>query len=286
LTGRLNRDANGRWQFDNPEGRDMVPVFTRTIFDHLSDRGISWRYYEHGYCFLRLFERYTSDVSHIIDANDPSNGFFASAAAGTLPAVSFIDPNFINLTDDHDNDDQPPANITAGQNLIGRIAKAVIEGPRWNKTLLVITYDEHGGFFDHVPPPTAPAVSGIDRYGVRVPALVVSPWVGRRQVSDVVFDHTSIARTIARRFLSAHPPDMGERMAAANDLSLVLQPTARQDRPGIPVPAAPAWTAAQAWSAERAAEDPRDFKSLLRTMRARYPVVRESARQVEKVTAT
>jgi phospholipase C len=275
LTGRLNRDANGRWQFDNPEGSDFVPVSTKTIFDHLSAQGVLWSYYEHGYCFLRMFERYTNDTQHVVDALDPVNGFFARAAAGTLPAVSFIDPNFINLTDDGDNDDQPPANITAGQNLIGRVVNALINSPRWDKTLLIITYDEHGGFFDHVPPPTAPVVSGIDRYGVRVPAFVVSPWVARGQVTELnlVFDHTSIIKTIARRFLSAHPPDMGERVAAANDLSMVLQPTARQDRPSIPVPAAPAPNLALVRRAESAAEsDPHDFKNILRAVRSRYAI--------------
>jgi phospholipase C len=113
------------------------------------------------------------------------------------------------------------------------------------------SYDEHGGFYDHVNPldsrfrDKAKPVSGIDHYGVRVPAFVVSPWVGQG-VSDVVFDHTSIAKTIARRFMSANPPDMGERMAAANDLSMVLRSTPRQDQPSISVPPAPARNAALA----------------------------------------
>jgi phospholipase C len=74
-----------------------------------------------------------------------------------------------------------------------------------------------------VPPLAVPAVSGIDHYGARVPACVISPWVERGKTTDVVFDHTSILKTIARRFLSARPPDLGERMAAANDLSMVLR---------------------------------------------------------------
>ena len=163
--------------------------------------------------------------------------FVASARAGTLPSVTFIDPDFINVPPG--NDDQPPADIAAGQHLIGTVVKALVNGPRWNKTLLMITYDEHGGFFDHVPPPQAPAVSAIDRYGARLPAFVISPWVAPGQATDVVFDHTSILKTIIRRFLSVHPPDLGERVAAANDLSKVLRPTARSDKPRIPVPPAP-----------------------------------------------
>jgi len=241
LTGRLNRDASGQPEKNNPTGETFKPVSTKTIFDHLTEHGVSWHYYEHRYCFLRMFERYTfDDNNYILDANDPVKGFFASARAGTLPSVSFIDPNFIDEPDGQDNDDGAPGgDIAAGQNLIGRVVDAVVHSPKWNKTLLVITYDEHGGFYDHVNPlnfrDKAKPVSGIDHYCVRVPAFVISPWVDRGTVSDVVFDHTSIAKTIARRFMSANPPDMGERMAAANDLSLALRSTARQDTPNIPV---------------------------------------------------
>ena len=240
LTGRLNRDIFGNFQFDNPHGNDFTPVHTRTIFDHLTEHGVSWQYYEHRYCFLRQFARYTFDESYIVDATDPTRGFFARAQAGTLPAVSFLDPNFVDEPDEGDNDDGAPANIGAGQNLIGRIVNAVMQGPKWEKTLLVITYDEHGGFFDHVDPlqfrDKAVPVSGIDHYGVRVPTFVISPWVDKGIASNVVFDHTSIAKTIARRFMSNDPPDLGARVAAANDLSLILRATPRQDRPTIPVP--------------------------------------------------
>ena len=141
---------------------------------------------------------------------------------------------------------------------------------------LLITYDEHGGFFDHVPPPAAIPVSAINEYGVRVPTFVISPWVDRGKVSDVVFDHTSILKTIARRFLSARPPDMGERMTASttNDLSLVLQSTARNDKPSIPVPPAPLRDAALTKQAEVAMEDEGDFKGLLRAIQSRHPIRR------------
>jgi phospholipase C len=149
-----------------------------------------------------------------------------------------------------------------------------MNGPLWQKTLLVITYDEHGGFYDHVMPPEGPAVSaGIKEFGPRVPAFVVSPWVDRGTVTDVVFDHTSILKTIARRFLSARPPDMGERMAQANDLSMVLRSTARQDRPDIPLPRALPPGDAQfrrAVLAREALADDDDFHKLLRTARFRF----------------
>jgi phospholipase C len=269
LTGRLNRDSLGEWQNNNPEGSSFLPIFTKTIFDHLTAQGVTWRYYEHGYCSLRLFERYTYDTEHILEAGIDAKNFVADARAGSLQSVTFIDPDFINVPPG--NDDQPPADIKYGQRLIGRVVDALINGPLWNKTLLVITYDEHGGFFDHVPPPSAPPVSGIDRYGVRLPAFVISPWVEAGKVTNVVFDHTSIIKTIARRFLNARPPDMGERVAAANDLSAVLQTTARTDKPSIPVPTAPAPNAALARQSEVDTEGP---GVLLRSLRVRYPIRR------------
>src|SRR5262249_51904274 len=148
---RLNRDANGRWEFNNPDMSDFTPVAAKTIFDHLTAQGVSWRYYEHGYCFLRLFDRYTLDTVNIVDAGIDAANFVADATAGRLPSVTFIDPDFINVPPG--NDDQPPANITDGQRLIARVVNALMSGPRWNRTLLIITYDENGGFFDHAPPP-------------------------------------------------------------------------------------------------------------------------------------
>jgi len=275
LTGRLNRDSSGNFEFDNPTGSEFTPALTRTIFDHLTEHGVSWQYYENGsHCFLRMFERYTFDVNFIVDADDPVKGFFASARAGTLPSVSFIDPNFIELPDGQDNADGPPADIAAGQNLIGRIVDAVVHSPNWGKTLLLITYDEHGGFFDHVNSlafsENAKPVSGIEHYGVRVPAFVVSPWVDQGAVSNIVFDHTSIAKTIARRFMSTDPPDMGERMAAASDLSTVLRSTPRQATPDIPLPPAPARNPALTSQAPPP-PDSNDFRDVLRAVLSRHP---------------
>ena len=110
---------------------------------------------------------------------------------------------------------------------------------------------------------------------MRVPAIIVSPWVDRGAMSNVVFDHTSIAKTIAKRFMSAHPPDMGGRMAAANDLSQVLRQSPRQDRPAIPVPADPTPDTAMARLAAAQPETNDDFKGLLSTMRSRHPVSRQ-----------
>jgi phospholipase C len=271
LTGRLNRDSFGNSEVDNFHGDDFRPVDTKTIFDHLNDHGVSWRYYEHDYSFIRMFARYTTDNANVVSAGPDSVNFVNDVLAGNLSPVTFIDPDFIDIPPG--SDDEPPSDIAAGQHFVGRVVDAVIHGPLWNKTLLIITYDEHGGFFDHVNPPKAIAVSAdIDSYGVRVPAFVVSPWVDRGKVSDIVFDHTSIAKTIARRFMSENPPDMGERMTGANDVSMVLSSTMRTDTPSIPVPPAPPIISALSSLAKQRIADNQGFKAALRTMRSRYPM--------------
>ncbi len=256
LTGRLNLDPRGFWEFDNSS--PVRPVFTPTIFDHLSgavdpqtQQPVTWKYFEHGYCSLRFYEGHTFDHTNIVAADDPEIGFFACARAGALPNVAFIDPHFIELPPDA-NCDGPPSDVKDGQAFVRNVVEAVVASPAWEKTLLLVVYDEHGGFFDHVPPPGAVRVSPdlpITTCGVRVPAFVVSPWVNAGTVfghdgtsppgkgtPPQHFDHTSILKTIARRFLSTDPPYMGARFAAAEDLSTVMLPALpqRQFRPFIP----------------------------------------------------
>jgi len=131
------------------------------------------------------------------------------------------------------------ADIKDGQALVQRVVEAVVTSPQFVNTLLIITYDEHGGFYDHVPPPPAIPFSDespIKTYGVRVPAFFISPWIkaggvfgnGNTPESTLHFDHTSILKTIARRFLSKDPPYMGRRYAAAKDLIPVLDTTFRR----------------------------------------------------------
>jgi phospholipase C len=245
LSGHLNIDTDGYWEFDNSS--TQRPVFTPTIFDHLTRAGVSWKYFEHGYCFLRLFEQHTFDGTDIVSYDDPGLGFENLARAGALPAVSFIDPHYIEYPPGA-NCDGPPADIRAGQDFVRRVVEAVVTSPQWDKTLLLVNYDEHGGFYDHVAPPPTQAVTpdSLATYGVRVPAFAISPWVEPRSVfgddptserpAGLYFDHTSILKTIVRRFLSSDPPRMGMRYAMANDLSAIVQPAPRPGpfRPFIP----------------------------------------------------
>ena len=245
LTGRPNIDPWGKWDYATD---NIIPfLFTDTIFDHLSEQGVSWKYFEHSPSQLRLFERHTFDSQNMVSYNDPEFGFANLALSGCLPSVSFIDPQFKDFPP-NSFCDEPPSDIRNSQKFIEDLVGIVRASPNWEKTLLIITYDEHGGFYDHVPPPDVSQVSPElpKTTGLRVPTFVVSPWIKRGSVfghdSKVIkppinenelikpaifddslhFDHTSILKTIARRFLSQNPPYMGARYAAAHDLSEVL----------------------------------------------------------------
>lgn len=172
------------------------------------------------------------------------SAFEADAKSGTLPSYSFIEPR---LLLDH-NDQHPPiedpiitSSILAGELLIKRVYEAVRCGANWEKTLLVITYDEHGGCYDHVAPPKAvaphpaafPGQQGFmfDRLGVRVPAVVVSPYTEAGTVDHTLYDHTSLIKTITNRW---DLPHLTERDRHATDLSgLLNRHEARGDYPEI-----------------------------------------------------
>jgi phospholipase C len=141
--------------------------------------------------------------------------FYQRAAAGKLPAVSFFDANFLKEGDAETEDEHPPGDIQIGQKLVSRVIGAVMKSPQWKRSAVFLTYDEHGGIYDHLPPPKActpndgtqphdnkggPVAGAFDRYGFRVPLLVVSPYAKRGYVSHETYDHTSILRFIEARF--------------------------------------------------------------------------------------
>ncbi len=242
-----------------------LPSFVR----HLDAHHVSWRWYSFDPATLRLADaRYVlghhRKFAYFSTAGLPWKTvlnvsvsakiacFLDDAARGTLPALSWIDPAFtsFNPLGFPVNDDHPAADIKDGQDLVLAVYDALAASPQWDCSLLVIVYDEHGGFFDHVPPPLAadddPETFG--RYGVRVPAIVVSPWTEPRSVSSTVFDHTSIIKTVLLRFCPAalnypeqsggpgrlragHPQYPGMRVASANHLGEFLTRTAPRPAP-------------------------------------------------------
>jgi phospholipase C len=224
-----------------------VEAFTR----HLDDS--QWRWYSHDPATLRAADsRYRNHfmrdnfsffdrkkVSFLTEAGEAPivghDSFLDDAAKGQLRDVSWIDPNFIDLKilDPNSNDDHPPSDIRAGQALVLELYEALSRSPAWDDTLLVILYDEHGGFYDHLPPPAVHDDSGYTTLGVRVPALIVGPRVNQF-VCHQTFDHTTLIKTILTRF--AKSPDeaiaqMPQRVQNAPHLGVVLADKARTDIP-------------------------------------------------------
>ena len=176
-----------------------------TLLDLLNAHGISWLDY---YTDLPQVGLFGSVVAQHRDKLVPIDRFYADAASGQLPSVSLVDPRYENQSE------EDPENIQLGEAFVARVVQAATHGPAWDKTVLVWTYDEGGGYYDHVPPPRAikpddipPAIQvppdepgGYDRYGFRVPAVGVSPFARRRYVSHEVHDHTSILKLIETKW--------------------------------------------------------------------------------------
>ena len=142
--------------------------------------------------------------------------FFKDCKNGTLPSLSIIDPDFLT------NDDHPSHNIQLGQALIATLVSAVMQSPQWSKTLFVITYDEHGGFYDHVAPPKlADDLADFTQAGFRVPTLLIGPTVRQGFVDSTVYDHASVGATLRTRF---GIENTSKRMTAAADLSAAIDP--------------------------------------------------------------
>jgi len=209
--------------FGHIRNQQGIGIFSqRTIFDVLSENGISWKIYFSDIPFAALFAQ-LSAAPEVVRIDE----YFSDAAAGTLPRVAFVDPAFFNLFGPQ-SDEHPPGNIQRGQALVADVVNALIASPNWPRAAFFLTYDEHGGFHDHVPPPPAcvpddippmlrsgDPVARFDRYGFRVPFVAVSPYAKPGYVSHVVYDHTSILRFIETRFSL---PALSDRDANADPL--------------------------------------------------------------------
>ena len=195
-----------------------------TIFDTLGAYGITWRDYCANFPLGATAELYPyDDLANLVNKRTLDD-FFSDAAAGTLPGFCIVDPNF--STQSQEN----PQDIVVGEQLLAQVVNAVGASPAWGNTLLIINYDEHGGYYDHVPPPAALApdlipplvqpgqelYEGYQRYGFRVPSVMVSPYAKRNYVSHQVYDHTSILALIERKW---NLPALTYRDANANDLT-------------------------------------------------------------------
>jgi len=207
-----------------------VPV--PTIFNRLEEAGVDWCYYFGSLSVVSFQDKSpgkeggfqidlgpndgTGRVRRFGDASQLGGQFFEDAEAGRLPSVVYIDPAF-GLNDDH-----PPVHPILGQELIASVYTALANSPQWENCLLVVTYDENGGYADHVAPPTSAddtvdtfGVPGFEQLGFRVPALVIGPYAKQGFVSTVQYDHTSALKHLQNHF---GLEGLTARMAAATDL--------------------------------------------------------------------
>jgi phospholipase C len=202
-----------------------------TLFDRLNDAGKPWKiyYYDFPCSLLLVNQRKRENLARYRKIDE----FFDDARgdAAAFPAFTFIEPKYFGVDQ---NDDHPPHNIMKAEKLIADVYNALRSNtPLWNSTLLVVLFDEHGGFYDHVPPPAAVPPDarrddtgfGFDRLGVRVPAMLVSPWVTRGCLGTR-FDHTSLLKYLQMKWgLGA----LGDRTAAAVSIGGALNATAPRD---------------------------------------------------------
>ena len=225
---------------------DSTTSFTvQSIFGLLTAHNVSWKIY--GYTDEPMTRGNFPDTLSAPDTNfGHFTDFQADAAAGNLAAYTFLEPSW----GSDGNSQHPNYDVALGEALIQQVYETLRSGPGWNETLLIITYDEHGGCYDHVPPPSGatppdatPGEFGFDftRFGVRVPAVLVSPLIEAGTIyrvpdGSMPLDHTSVLRTVEKRWSL---PALTARDLAAPDLGAVLTlTTPRTDDPlaGVTAP--------------------------------------------------
>lgn len=232
---------------DNPAEIDqLLGTFGQdTIYDRLDNAlggAISWKIYHDGFPQSVILDhlkkpfltgRYASIDTFAEDAKFESS----------FPTYVFVEPRFSNGLTRKENDQHPPSGVAEGEQLIASVYDAIRSNDAlWRSTLLIVTYDEHGGLYDHVAPPAAipPDASAstfaFDRFGVRVPAILVSPYV-RRGCDDTLYDHTSVLRYVLEKYSL---PALGDRTRASQDprcvgnFSAQILPNARADADTLP----------------------------------------------------
>jgi len=208
-----------------PFGAQLPAQTAPTIGDRLSAAGVDWAWYAGGWAdaiagdpdprfqfhhqpfayYATYADGTPGRAQHLKDESE----FLAALQDGTLPAVSFVKP--IGL----DNEHPSYTTVARGQRHIAELVDAIKSSSYWADSLIVITYDENGGSWDHLAPPV------VDRWGpgTRVPTVIISPFVRRGYIDHTTYDTTSLLRTIEARW-SLEP--LGSRDAAANDLRNAL----------------------------------------------------------------
>lgn len=210
------------------------PFPMQTIFNELAPTH-KWRIYFHDFSQAALLQRLWPHFANF----QPFDEFLADVNSADMPAYSFLEPRYfpgLRMPCDM----HPPHDVAYGDAFVAQVYNAVRSSPNWASTMLIITCDEHGGCYDHIPPPAAVPpekprpgqVFAFDRYGVRVPAVIVSPYTKPETIlrasGPQPFDHTSIIRTVRACFGLATP--LSAREASAPDLSGALNDSLNLDR--------------------------------------------------------
>jgi len=204
---------------------DSVTLSTLpTIWDRLAAKGVSGRYYFSDIPFIALWGPKYASITR------PYAEFLADCASGDLPAVSFVDPPFAGEDQGTSSDDHPHGDVRAGEAWLAQTYAAITSGKAWDRTVLVINFDEWGGFFEHIAPGEAPDVDpSLELRGFRVPCLVVSPFAAAG-IAGGTYDHTSVLKMIEWRWGLA---PLSVRDDAANSLAEVLDFKAKRKHPPV-----------------------------------------------------
>lgn len=238
----------------------------KTIWNVLAENNkLNWGIYYHqntlpyylGKCYTHYTFPYLDNIPNINEHFCNMETFYKKAAAGTLPAFSFLEPSWVAISGGMGNDYHPPANLRPGEEFINKLYKSLISNKEaWKKTLFIITFDEHGGTWDHVSPPwgsippdnsVGPTGFKFNRFGVRIPTLLISPWINEKTVfrsekidsngKEIPYDHTSLIATILKWSIldiNLEKCGLGKRVVAAPTFeSIINRSSPRQDIPQL-----------------------------------------------------
>ena len=217
----------------------------KTIYDSLNENGLSWNIYYGDIPQSIILEHHWKTLDHF----KRFDKFYTDLEKGNLAAYTFIEPRYVSFHEWKASDQHPPHDVKLGEYLIAEVYDTLRNSQFWEKSLLVVLYDEHGGFFDRVPPPgSVPSPDGkksknppfdFTRLGVRIPAILVSPFVEKGQVDSTIYEHSSLPATV-KTFFNL-PESLTARDKAANTFEKNLSRSIpRNDTPlTLPVPGEP-----------------------------------------------
>jgi phospholipase C len=217
----------------------------KTIYETLGENGLSWNIYYGDVPQSIILEHHWRTLDHFKRFEQ----FYADVEKEELATYTFIEPRYLSFHEWKATDQHPPHDVRLGEYLIAEVYDTLRNSQLWEKSLLVVLYDEHGGFFDRVPPPdSVPNPDGkkskhppfdFTRLGVRIPAILVSPFVEKGQVDSTIYEHSSLPATIKTLFNL--PEGLTARDKAANTFEKNLSRSIpRSDAPlTLPVPGEP-----------------------------------------------